>query len=172
MKLADITRLLHLGALPKLRGNKPARSTIGRRGTPGRKSGDPYPAPAAGGVDVDAACRAARTRERARCAAIFASEHATGRADLAANLAFNTDMTSKEAIGVLATAGKSAAPPSLRARMAGMETLRPGQDIPGGQPSAASGWVASARRVGVLPKAATSNGQPPPSLIRTDRRGV
>lgn len=43
----------------------------------------------------------ARRRERARCAAIFASDHATGNVQLAATLAFNTTLTRKEALAVL-----------------------------------------------------------------------
>lgn len=47
----------------------------------------------------------ARDRERARCCAIFASEHASGRPDVAANMAFKTKMTAKEAIAVMASLG-------------------------------------------------------------------
>lgn len=43
----------------------------------------------------------ARRRERARCAAIFGSKAAGRNPVLAANLAFNTSMTRKEAIAVL-----------------------------------------------------------------------
>ncbi|MEX3817926.1 hypothetical protein AB3X93_05985 [Paraburkholderia sp. BR14262] len=44
---------------------------------------------------------AARRREQARCAAIFASKAAGRNLQLAANLAFNTRMTRKEALTVL-----------------------------------------------------------------------
>lgn len=47
------------------------------------------------------ASASARRRERARCAAIFGSKAAGKNPALAANLAFNTRMTRKEAIGVL-----------------------------------------------------------------------
>ncbi len=43
----------------------------------------------------------ARRRERARCAAIFGSRHAARNPALAANLAFNTSMSRKEALAVL-----------------------------------------------------------------------
>lgn len=54
----------------------------------------------------------ARVRERARCAAIFKSKHAAGRPHIAAELAFNTTLTARQAIGVLASiaAGDAAAP--------------------------------------------------------------
>lgn len=47
------------------------------------------------------AAASARRRERARCAAIFASKSAGKNPALAANLAFNTSMTRKEALVVL-----------------------------------------------------------------------
>tara|TARA_R110002110_G_scaffold64634_4_gene178575 strand:+ start:29 stop:592 length:564 start_codon:yes stop_codon:yes gene_type:complete len=42
-----------------------------------------------------------RKRERERCAAIFASEHAAGREGLAATLAFTTSLTAKQAVVAL-----------------------------------------------------------------------
>jgi hypothetical protein len=47
------------------------------------------------------AAASARRRERARCAAIFGSKAAGRNPVLAANLAFNTNMTRKEALAVL-----------------------------------------------------------------------
>jgi broad specificity phosphatase PhoE len=47
------------------------------------------------------AAASARRRERARCAAIFGSKAAGRNPVLAANLAFNTSMTRKEALAVL-----------------------------------------------------------------------
>lgn len=44
----------------------------------------------------------ARLRERERCAAIFGSKHAAGKVELACSLAFDTSLTRKEAIAVLA----------------------------------------------------------------------
>lgn len=49
----------------------------------------------------NSAAAAARRRERARCASIFASKFAAKNPALAANLAFNTSMTRKEALVVL-----------------------------------------------------------------------
>lgn len=49
-----------------------------------------------------------RRAERKRCAAIFGSKHATGRPDMAAHLAFNTQMSASEAISTLATMGSVA----------------------------------------------------------------
>lgn len=68
----------------------------------------------------------AAANKRAR--AIFASPAAAGRPDLAAQLAFETTMTSAEAIGVLCMAGASTATRgrSLDDRMAGRREARPG----------------------------------------------
>lgn len=49
--------------------------------------------------------RAARRAERTRCARIFGSKHAAGNPALAASLAFNTGMSSSEAIRVMASSG-------------------------------------------------------------------
>jgi hypothetical protein len=48
--------------------------------------------------------KAARQSERARCKAIFADASAGVRPDLAAHLAFNTNMSAPEAVSLLATA--------------------------------------------------------------------
>lgn len=68
----------------------------------------------------------AAANKRAR--AIFASPAAAGRPDLAAQLAFETTMTSAEAIGVLGMASASTATRgrSLDDRMAGRREARPG----------------------------------------------
>lgn len=50
------------------------------------------------------AAASARRAERARCRAIFASPHAVGRVALAASLAFDSDMSAKQAITALASA--------------------------------------------------------------------
>lgn len=65
-----------------------------------------------------------RRAERQRCAAIFGSKHAAKNQALAASLAFNTAMSSKDAINVMATSGSVsvASPPrrqSLDERMRG-----------------------------------------------------
>lgn len=51
----------------------------------------------------------ARARERGRCAAIFLSRHAAGNPAMAAQLAFGTKLSRKEAIAVLASAPRGAA---------------------------------------------------------------
>lgn len=58
----------------------------------------------------------ARRRERARCAAIFGSAAAGVRPDIAASLAFTTNMSRREAMSVLQTAAAGGAP----ARQAGL----------------------------------------------------
>lgn len=55
----------------------------------------------------------ARRRERARCAAIFASPAAAGIPHVAANLAFNTNMSRKEAITVLQSVAASQPQPIM-----------------------------------------------------------
>jgi len=77
--------------------------------------------------DKDA--KAARKAERARCRAIFASPHAAGRAHVAAQLAFDTDLTAAQAIGVLASVGADdsrARPRGLAAAMATLDHPNPG----------------------------------------------
>lgn len=56
----------------------------------------------------------ARRRERARCASIFASKAAGKNPALAANLAFNTSMTRKEALTVLESTPAAIAPGANR----------------------------------------------------------
>ena len=48
-----------------------------------------------------------RTAERQRCAAIFASPEAAGRVEMAATLAFTTDMTAAQAVAVLASSPRA-----------------------------------------------------------------
>jgi hypothetical protein len=63
------------------------------------------------------AAKAGRTFERARCSAIFASPAAGVRPDIAAHLAFKTDMSAKAAVDLLTTTaqGHQAAPARERA---------------------------------------------------------
>jgi hypothetical protein len=82
--------------------------------------------------DDDESMQAARTSERARCAAIFASPSAGVRPDMAAHLAFNTSMSRKEAIAMLdAVAAGSTRPSGLAARMAGAKVPNIGADAEG-----------------------------------------
>jgi hypothetical protein len=79
-------------------------------------------------ADDDAkAAAAARQRERARCAAIFASPFAKGREGVAANIAFNTNLTRKEARALLASMGPvpAAKPANIRDAMALVHPPRP-----------------------------------------------
>jgi len=93
------------------------------------------------------AAASARRRERARCAAIFGSKAAGRNPVLAANLAFNTSMTRKEALAVLESTPASMA----TAEFAGGRAARnPG--IGSGAPSAnraqqtASRWDAAFKK--------------------------
>jgi hypothetical protein len=80
--------------------------------------------------------QAARVKERARCAAIFGAASAGTRPDVAAHLAFSTDMPAAEAIKMLNSfAGDPAAARSLSSRMARVQTKNPGA---GAAPGAAS----------------------------------
>ncbi|MEY0594874.1 hypothetical protein AB7309_15535 [Providencia manganoxydans] len=73
-----------------------------------------------------------RRAERKRCARIFGSKAAAARPDMAAHLAFNTNLSSSEAISTLKAMGGSPAPQSNRrsldARMREEEQVRLGQD--------------------------------------------
>lgn len=73
-----------------------------------------------------------RRAERKRCARIFGSKAAAARPDMAAHLAFNTNLSSSEAISTLRAMGSTPAPQSNRrsldARMREEEQVRLGQD--------------------------------------------
>ncbi|EOF5041619.1 hypothetical protein ACK1M2_003167 [Providencia rettgeri] len=73
-----------------------------------------------------------RRAERKRCARIFGSKAAAARPDMAAHLAFNTNLSSSEAISTLKAMGGAPAPQSNRrsldARMREEEQVRLGQD--------------------------------------------
>lgn len=73
------------------------------------------------------AVKAAVFGERARCAAIFSSPSAASRPDLAAHLAFNTDMTTSAAIDLLkVSAVNPAGKPGLAGRMSTVIVPNPG----------------------------------------------
>lgn len=82
--------------------------------------------------DEDHKEKAARTAERARCAAIFASSAAAGRPDLAAHMAFNTDLPSADAIAMLSAVSAGAVAGvkvrSLASRMAAVQAPNVGTD--------------------------------------------
>lgn len=87
----------------------------------------------------------ARRRERARCAAIFACTHAAGNVALAANLAFKTTLTRKEAIAVLRDTPASASASSGRSdRNPRIGPAGHGQG--GGQQDITASWDAAARK--------------------------
>jgi hypothetical protein len=103
--------------------------------------------------DRDPKARAARDRERTRCAAIFGSRHAAGRVASAAQLAFATRMSAKQAIGMLKTLPtEQAAASGLGARMEGLGTPRPAASAPhrlSGRQAVTSSWDAAATRAGI-----------------------
>jgi hypothetical protein len=72
-----------------------------------------------------------RKAERNRCATIFASKFAAGRPDMAATLAFNSTLSAKAAIEVLASAGplqKSSKRTTLDERMQRLPAVKVGPD--------------------------------------------
>ncbi|EFS7074855.1 hypothetical protein HW008_000321 [Salmonella enterica] len=81
-----------------------------------------------------------RRAERARCAAIFACREASFRPDMAAHLAFNTNMSAREAVSLMKTIGTQGARrgDSLASRMAGEPDYRAGQDSSRHQQGASS----------------------------------
>ncbi len=80
------------------------------------------------------ATRQGRARERARCASIFGSEHAAGRVELAAKLAFTTTLSAKAAVEILAASPQSAGAGDDFGRL--MSTVRNPSPGPTGGPSA------------------------------------
>jgi len=92
--------------------------------------------------------RAGAMGERRRCAAIFGSRHAAGRPDLAAHLAFNTNMSVAEAIGTMKTlvggekAGARGARSSLADRMRAESVPNPGHGA-SAAPTGAKGLAAA-----------------------------
>lgn len=104
--------------------------------------------------DRDDAARAARARERARCAAIFGDKAAGLNPALAASIAFGTALPRSQALNVLRNGAAAAQPrePGLSDRMAGMEHLRTSGAAapkPGGRQAVDAGWDAAARRAGI-----------------------
>jgi hypothetical protein len=90
--------------------------------------------------------KAARKSERARCAAIFASPAAGVRPDMAAHLAFNTDLSAKAAVEMLGAFAAGAAQPSnLASRMSGVKTPNVGASAPAAKQ--ATGAAAAANMI-------------------------
>lgn len=99
--------------------------------------------------DARAARRQGRLAERRRCAAIFAAPAAQGRVGLAAELAFNTSLPARSAIGILTASPKDAAGKGgLAAAMARLGNPRIGTDS-GRTPQGdiAAGWDKAVARV-------------------------
>jgi hypothetical protein len=96
--------------------------------------------------DEDDKEKAARASERARCAAIFASPAAGARPDMAAHLAFNTDMSPSAAVEMLTaiSAGGTAQPRGLASRMAAVNTTNVGASAPAGKGAAGGASGAAA----------------------------
>lgn len=95
--------------------------------------------------------KAARRNERARCAAIFASEAAAARPDVAAHLAFETDMSAKAATKMLSTfaAGGAPARTSLASRMSTVKQVNTGTGraaAPGGASAVAAQILAAGKK--------------------------
>lgn len=96
--------------------------------------------------------KAARQSERARCAAIFNCEAAGLRPDVAAHLAFTTDMSAADAISMLTTVatGKAAKAGGLASRMSTVNVPKVGADaVPGpaaNSPQGIAAFVAAAAK--------------------------
>ena len=90
--------------------------------------------------------KAARASERARCAAIFKCDAAGVRPDVAAHLAFETDMSASAAVSMLKTvaAGGTAKPAGLASRMSSVKAYNVGADS-AAAPAAGSSGDAAAR---------------------------
>lgn len=92
------------------------------------------------------AAASARRRERSRCAAIFASRVAGKNPSLAANLAFNTSLTRKEALAVLESTPVPVSVGSDRAaRNPGIAAG--GAVQPGSRQAVSAGWDAAFKKV-------------------------
>ncbi|WP_338662622.1 hypothetical protein VQH23_21035 [Pararoseomonas sp. SCSIO 73927] len=105
--------------------------------------------------DRDPKARAARSRERARCARILGSKAAAGRAAAAANLACNTTMSAKAAVKLLGTLPKQqAAAPGLGQRMADLGNRPSAAETPAPsrKQQAAASWDTAMKRAGVTPR--------------------
>lgn len=81
------------------------------------------------GVIAAAEARGA-AKERQRCASIFGSKHAAGRIGMAAELAFNTSLDAKAAIGVLSQSPAEKKGGALAAAMSKQKQPQVGSDAP------------------------------------------
>lgn len=119
------------------------------------------PAPAATAPEAPAAAPAASTDpvaqarqdERARCASIFAAPEAEGRVQLAAQLAFTTDLSAEQAVGILkaspaATAPAAAPANPFAAAMGSVPNPQVGADAEAGTGDDAQALVAQILKAG------------------------
>lgn len=131
-------------------GTKPASGAAIPPAQPGgpqsQASGDGKPANEDEEEDEgedDKQARAVRQKERERCAAIFASPAAAGRVEMAATLAFGTDLTAQQAIAVLETAPAAAAPPAAPAAQSPVNPLAAAMAALGNPPITPDGGASS-----------------------------
>ncbi|CAO3440110.1 hypothetical protein [Azospirillum endophyticum] len=116
--------------------------------------------------EEDKQARTVRRKERERCAAIFASPAATGRVEMAATLAFGTDLTAQQAIAVLETAPAAAAPPPAPAAQSPANPLAAAMAALGNPPitpdggASAGGDDVSAEVAAIMNLHAAHNGTP------------
>ena len=95
--------------------------------------------------DDDRKDKASRKSERARCAAIFGSKAAAARPDMAAHLAFETDMSAEDSIKMLgAIAAGQPKPNGLSSRMASVAVPVVGANGGPGAPDVTTAAGASA----------------------------
>lgn len=119
------------------------------------------PAPAAAAPEAPAAAPAASTDavaqarqdERTRCASIFAAPEAEGRVQLAAQLAFTTDLSAEQAVGILkaspaATAPAAAPANPFAAAMGSVPNPQVGADAEAGSGDDAQALVAQILKAG------------------------
>lgn len=79
--------------------------------------------------------------ERARCAAIFNSPYAAGQPDVAAKLAFHTNMAAEEAITFMSLLPKQAKRSSIDERMNNVKNPDVGTGAPEGRQASANGAI-------------------------------
>ena len=105
--------------------------------------------------DKDDDAKAARARERARCAAIFRDKAAGANPALAASIAFGTALPRSQALNLLRNGAAASAAPGLAQRMRGMEGVRVSSVEPpqaSKEAKIASSWDAAGARAGIKPR--------------------
>ena len=111
-------------------------------------TGAETPAPAAPAASTDAVAQA-RQDERTRCASIFAAPEAEGRVQLAAQLAFTTDLSAEQAVGILKASPAATAPANpFAAAMGSVPNPQIGADAEAGTGDDAQALVAQILKAG------------------------